>query len=654
MFLSNSLFFFFPLRRAVRDLPHLQPLRMDRRRGSDDASDSSGSSQSRSFEHTRQQERTSHVWSQMNSNRSEPGSYSRAGSGEADEAQELMTLVRAEDSFPLLHDSVYSDTSFDGFGRAKRKDLYHDPHVYESVSVTRDFPSETSSPPSVSLKGWYAHGEQGRLSRMQYRDEYTQLLNPQQQTQRHSGTDADADEDRASSSFKTPETSTPSANEKSCATPKAEAVEVEMHDQSDVNSDKKQARFVDNNLEPVSTNTERMKYEVPEDPRNLIINVIVNSASASVTLQEIHNALQWEEQFEATNGSVLEYLQGYQSIFAVSPIDDRVTLRRPLKTAKGRRKVRGQRGHCSIPNKIGSISYSYVASAFDLDALSAIYKRRGYDTALIYEVLHVSSHRIFDMFLFPNGVVVWWGLNRRDHWLVEDDFLSSVNSFVREGVKERHAQKAIDDLFPFWCSYELDEHYDSSTPSRREEALERFGTHLCFDHYLIPVVKPLRTQIMLTVSYSLGRTAVVDFFDNMTHHLQKQVLAIPSDIKSLFDYFSMRHHIAHREGEIQLARSAIMALRDSPEFLWEMPWLDDYYQLAERQNASGQLLMCFIAKSDALLQQLAYIKTRRFCLFILGSDVFLILILVADVFFIMAGFILKLYFNLGKEETAAS
>ncbi|EKF37820.1 hypothetical protein MOQ_001975 [Trypanosoma cruzi marinkellei] len=653
MFPSNSLSFFSSLlRHAVRDFPHLQPLRMDRRRASDDASDSYGSSQSRSFEQTRQQERASQVCSRMNSNRSEASSYSRTGSGEADKAREIMPLLRAEDSFQLLHGSVYSDTSFDGFGRTKRKDFYHNPHVYESASATRDFPSDASSTPSVFLKEWYAHGEQGQHSRMQYRDEYTQLLSPQQQTQRRSGTDTD--EGRASSSFKTPETSTPSVNEKSLATPKAEAVEVEVHDQSDANSDKKRSRSVDNNPEPVSTNMERMKYEVPEDPRNLIINFIVNSASSSVTLQEIHNALQWEEQFEATNGSVLEYLQGYQSIFAVSPIDDRVTLRRPLKTAKGRRKVRGQRGHSAISKKIGSISYSYVATAFDLNALSAIYKRRGYDTALIYEVLHVSSHRIFDMFLFPNGVVVWWGLSRRDHWLVEDDFLSSANSFVREGVKERHAQKAIDDLFPFWCSYELDEHYDSSTPSRREEALERFGTHLCFDHYLIPVLKPLRTQVMLTVSYSLGRTAVVDFFDNMTHHLQKQVLAIPSDIKSLFDYFSMRRHIAHREGEIQLARSSIMALRDSPEFLWEMPWLDGYYQLAERQNASGQLLMCFIAKSDALLQQLAYIKTRRFCLFILGSDVFLILILVADVFFIMAGFILKLYFTLGKEETATS
>lgn len=395
---------------------------------------------------------------------------------------------------------------------------------------------------------------------------------------------------------------------------------------------------------------ERMMFYRPVDPRNLIINVIINSAPGSVTLQTIHNALQWDKNFEKAYGSVFDYLQGYHSIFAVSPIDDRVTLRRPLQTVKGRRSVRGQRGYHAISSRIGSISCSYVATAFDLDMFSTIYKRRGYEVELIYDVLHVFSQRVFDLFLFSNGVVVWWGLNRPDHWVVDDDFFSSAHSFVREAVKEPHDQTTINDLFPFWCSYELDEHYDSSTASFRDEALKRFATNLCFDHYLIPEVEPIRTQIMLTVSYSLGRTAIVDFFDLVTQGLQKKVLSMSSGIKSVSGYFSARCEIARIEGELQLARMATMAIRDTPEFLWEMAWLYDYYALAESQNCSAQLLSWFMAKSDALLQQLASIKTRRFRLFMLGSDVFLIFLLVIDVIFLMSSFVLQLYFPLEEQD----
>lgn len=428
-------------------------------------------------------------------------------------------------------------------------------------------------------------------------------------------------------------------------------VAVTVHESNEEASGGAQAHGDDAATKPNSVTMERMRYERPEDPRNLIINVIISSAPGTVTLQSIHDALQWDEQFQEANGSVLDYLQGYHSIFAVSPIDDRVTLRRPLQTAKGRRTVRGQRGYHAISSRVGSISYSYVAAAFDLDILFAIYKRRGYEVELIFGVLHVSSQHVFDLFLFSNGVVVWWGMNRPDHWLVEDDFLSSSHSYVREAVKERHEQKIIDEMLPFWCSYELDEQYDSSTPSRREEALRRFATNLCFDHYLIPFVDPIRTQIMLTVSYSLGRTAVVDVFDYITQTLHKRVLAIPSNIRGLHDYFSTRRKITHLEGELQCARMAIMVLHDTPEFLWEMAWLDEYYALAESQNASGQLLSWFLAKSDALLQQLASIKTRRFRLFMLGSDVFLILLLIVDVFFLMSAFVLQLYFPLEEVET---
>ncbi|KAG8346094.1 hypothetical protein TRVL_03078 [Trypanosoma vivax] len=403
-------------------------------------------------------------------------------------------------------------------------------------------------------------------------------------------------------------------------------------------------KFSDGQTGLSSPVAERMKYEAPEDPRNYIINILVNSVPGTVTLQTIHDALQWDERFAEANGTVLDYLVGYQSIFAVSPLDDRVTMRQPLQKVSRRRMHQDQWGYHALSSRVGSVSCSYVAYAFDLEAMAVIYKRRGYTATIIYDALHVSSFHIFDLFLFPNGVVVWWGMNRCDHWLVEDDFLSPCQSFVGEGVRERHSQKNIDELYPFWRSYELDENCDMSTVGSRKEALERFSTNLCFDHYLIPSAEPLRSQVMLTVSEAMGRNAVVDFFDSMTQKSQKEVLSIPSEISGFFDYFSARRQIARLEGELHLAIMTITALADTPDFLWEMAWLYDYHELAVRQNSSEQLFSWFIAKSDALLQQLANIKTRRHRLFMLGSDVALILLLMVDVVFIMSLLVLKLYF----------
>ncbi|KEG15605.1 hypothetical protein DQ04_00021030 [Trypanosoma grayi] len=538
---------------------------------------------------------------------------------------------------------ISANTSHEGSVVPARCSQDNDYAAYDSGTAAQTLRSDTFTPLE-----WSAAREQGcrRRSHQVLREAETEVepLEDDDEAEK----EEDGEGDNATPSKQSDRTSIP--NDEDGDAPEDLMVSVAVHDASEGQSDVAQVHISENATDPGSATIERMRYDAPEDPRNYIINVIVNSAVGSVTLQSIHDALHWDEQFKETNGSVLDYLQGYQSIFAVSPVDDRVTLRRPLQTAKGRRVMRGNRGCHVISSRIGSMSCSCVATSFDLDLLSSIYKRRGYNIAMVYGVLHVSSHHTFDLFLFRNGVVVWWGMNRCDHWLVEDDFLSSEHSYVSEAVKGRHPQDIIDDLFPFWCSYELDERYNLSTPTCRDEALQRFATHLCFDHYLIPDVTPLRWQVMLTVSHSLSRTAVVDLYDNVTQSLHKQVLAIPSEIKGLLDYFSTRRQIAHLEGALHLALMATTALRDTPEFLWEMAWLYDYHELAERQNSSEQLLSWFSAKSDALLQQLDNIKVRRYCLFMLGSDVFLILLLIADVCFMLGSFVVRLYFPMEGEE----
>lgn len=400
-----------------------------------------------------------------------------------------------------------------------------------------------------------------------------------------------------------------------------------------------------------SSSGERMPYAVVEDPRNFIITMIIDSSTGSVDVQDIFRHLAWDVNYEKTYGPVSEYLQGYHSVFVLSPIDDRVTLCRPvlsslrkreLKRHKNKKRTEGE----LISAHIGSISCSCVAEKIILEDLAALYSRRGYVTELKYGVLHVSAKHMFDIFAFENGIIVWWGMDRCDHWLVEDDFFSTQTP-ASQTLRSPFSMKDIRELYPDWSSYEVDDTYFSLKVD--EKASERFSKMLCFDHYRIPMKEPDRSHVMMTVSFCLGRSACIDYYEHVTKTLHQQVLSIPLEFSGLMEYFSTQKVVRSLEGELQVTQLALTTLKDTPNFLWEMPWLQGFYTLTELQCSSEHRVSWFCARGDALLQSLSSTKNRRFRLFMLGSDVFLIALLVFDVFFMTARLIVKLYFKLEED-----
>jgi uncharacterized Rmd1/YagE family protein len=452
----------------------------------------------------------------------------------------------------------------------------------------------------------------------------------------------------------------------------------------------------------------RMKEaELLADPRNRLLDLVITNTAASVTLGEIEQAMQWSTRYEPMYGELREYLQSYQSIFVVSPVDDRVRLRRlfsirtaealresrqsthslspqhPQRSSRSRLSRRSGRDAASavmqqrsasgvtdrrsgkpnlpsaeaLASHIGSVSYSCVGEHLHLDVLETVYRRRGYDSAMMHTVLHVTSESDFHLFVFSSGAVVWWGMDRKDHWMVEDDFLSESTHIV-EGVEHRYVQSEIDALFPIWCSYEVDERCDDLQivsllgiqPSAVKPALERLSKVLCFDHYLVPANEPARSLVMLTFSHSLGRSARVDYFEYVTKWSHRHVLSIPAEFSGLLDYFSTKRRIAKLEGEVEVAQLAIQSIRDTPEVLWEVPWLQAYYDMVEQQNTIQSRLSWFVSRSDTLLEQLSHIKVRRHCLFMLGSDVFLIVILILDVMFMTSRLVAKMYFKVDEDD----
>lgn len=371
----------------------------------------------------------------------------------------------------------------------------------------------------------------------------------------------------------------------------------------------------------------------PAQPLRIIESLIIESGKMSVPLEEIESQLAWGAVYEEFYGPLDEYLNSYQSVFIVSPLVDSVAMRLFTKDTSTRRSTKPQK-RSNLTDGIGSISYSSIAESFDLVGLEALYRSRGLDVQrFLDEALRVSC-ATFDLFVLDCGVVVWWGMDRSDHWCVDDDFLRDGSQVLRRFTNENHWQKDVFELFPVWCTYQYS---NSDTPviSGRqvvdEDMLLRFQEKLCFDHYGIPSQEPLRSQVMLAVSQSLARSAKVDYYERMLNQTQIAVFNFPSEPKGFMNHFPPSNEIAKLQGEIQMMQMHLTSLHDTPEILWEMPWLRAYFVMCEEQNTVDSRRDWYGARTEALLQKLENISARRHRLFMMSSDVFLIILLVLDV-----------------------
>jgi uncharacterized Rmd1/YagE family protein len=241
------------------------------------------------------------------------------------------------------------------------------------------------------------------------------------------------------------------------------------------------------------------------------------------------------------------------------------------------------------------------------------------------------------MFVFESGCVVWWGKEREDHWIVDEDFLSG-NPIILRAVHERHWQKDISELFPIWCTFQ-----DRYGMELNEAGVEAFTEHLPFDHYLVPSMQPQRAQVMLAVSSALARSAKVDYLEYITVSSSGRVLSVSNEPRSMWEYFKTKKEIAKMEGELRTVQVSMTALQDIPDAMWEMFFLRPFFVLTNQQNSVERRLEWFLARSEALFEQLENIKRRRHRLFMLSSDVFLIGLLVLDVVVLSLRLIVRLF-----------
>jgi len=193
-----------------------------------------------------------------------------------------------------------------------------------------------------------------------------------------------------------------------------------------------------------------------DDPLKRIVQFLLSVDGARAHIDSIAAALDWDRVYESGFGDLREFLELHSSLLVVSPVGGMVTFRDAAKFTGSRRVTRANReAILSYSASIGHVSCTSVAKRIKLAELRTVYHRRGLEAKIVDDaILHVAYAGAFDLFVFEEGAVVWWGANRSDHWVVEADFVAH-NHVTAHALIERHDSVDINALYPIWWTYSV-------------------------------------------------------------------------------------------------------------------------------------------------------------------------------------------------------
>lgn len=365
------------------------------------------------------------------------------------------------------------------------------------------------------------------------------------------------------------------------------------------------------------------------NPDNIVFDALFRHGK--LTLEQLAKEVAWESNFEEDYGDLRSFLISYKVLFLINPATSEVVLRRSRRPKSLNRPMTLQ-----LMPEYHSCAYTSVCEQFDLDILEGIYKRRGLVTSLLEGVLVVRFEGFFEMFLFRNGAVVWWGANREDHWIVEDDF-TDLNCVSEAAVINRHSLSDINTLYPKWSTYRVDASMDMVPGEDNTEVFATFRERLELDHFRIPANSKrfpnAETESKMAISFAMAAASKADFFEHVT-------LATGDQIGTMTSKTGLWEHLVGSkrlslpwmlEGELRNAQLMMAFITDEPDFLWEKPYLHEFVSSTMDLFSVESRREFFNNKCDAQFQLIDSITERRHRIFMMRSDFFLIIILALDV-----------------------
>jgi uncharacterized Rmd1/YagE family protein len=222
------------------------------------------------------------------------------------------------------------------------------------------------------------------------------------------------------------------------------------------------------------------------------------------------------------------------------------------------------------------VSYC-TASAYDLTSLANSFKRNGYTTRLLRDVLHISSiDTPVDIYFFNHGSVVCWGLTKRK----EEKWLNKVKAFSILPLAVIESDRFG---FRFGQEISIDTH-------------ERFRLDII-------TLESDDPQVKLAISYGLAQSVKLEAFESAIQETIKKNSNLPDEIANRGTISLSRRNLFKRMGEIFIARSSInlnSEYLDVPEFFWRNPHVESYYIRTKKFLDIPSRVMALNQKLDVL------------------------------------------------------
>lgn len=228
-----------------------------------------------------------------------------------------------------------------------------------------------------------------------------------------------------------------------------------------------------------------------------------------------------------------------------------------------------------------------TASSYDILALSTFFRKKGYFTRLLRDVLHVNNpKRQGSVFFFNHGSFVCWGFKKS----FEEKLLEYVKGFSKQPLTVIEA-----DHFYF--------HYGEETTINAHERLRLDVITLDSDDM----------QIKLALSYALAQSIKLEAFEEAILETIKKNNHLLDEIASRGTVSLTRRAIFKRIGEIFIARSSInlnVEYLSAPEFFWRNPSLEPFYIMTKQFLDIPSRVMALNQKLDVLQELLDILNSQ--------------------------------------------
>lgn len=228
-----------------------------------------------------------------------------------------------------------------------------------------------------------------------------------------------------------------------------------------------------------------------------------------------------------------------------------------------------------------------TAGSYDLLGIANYFRKRGYFTRLMRDVLQVTNtKRPGDIFFYNHGSFVCWGFKKK----FEDKLIEIVQQFAVEPL-----QSVDTDYFYYHIGEEI-----------------QFDAH---EKHHLDIITLDSTDVMvkLAISYALAQSIKLEAFEDAIQAAVRTNSSLPHEIAIRGEISLSRRAIFKRMGEIFIARSSInlnIEYLDTPEFFWRNPSLEPYYIMAKKYLDIPSRVMALNQKLDVLQELLDILNSQ--------------------------------------------